>query len=156
MRCLYAVLAAALACSGSAPAEEPDAAPDAAAADPGALRVGGQYATAVSLKQSSCDGVTVRDMPTSVSHTAGATTLTLTHAGNTYSGAVARDGTFATSPRGVAGGGELHTLTITGKFSTTGFTATVNADVSRGGIPACSYVVEWLGTRASGENVIPG
>ena len=44
--------------------------------------------------------------------------LTLTHAGQSYTGTVARDGTFATTPRGVGSPAELHTLTIAGDFST--------------------------------------
>ncbi|HTE56844.1 MAG TPA: hypothetical protein VK698_38585 [Kofleriaceae bacterium] len=125
-------------------------------ADPAVLRVGGEYATEVSLGQSTCEGITVQSMPTIVGHTPGAAELTLTHAGQTYSGGVERDGAFATEPEPVGTPAELHTLTITGGFSTTGFEATVDAAVSRDGTHDCDYQVNWAGTKAGEPNVIPG
>jgi len=124
--------------------------------DPDVLRVAGTYATAVSLGQSSCAGIMVADNPTTVSHVPDALNVTLTHAGNAYTGTVQRDGSFATSPRAVGEPAETHTLTIAGRFSTSGFEATVTADVSRNGSPACSYVVSWVGTKDGAPNIIPG
>jgi hypothetical protein len=96
-------------------------------------------------------------MPTTVAHAAGATTLTLTHAGNGYAGTLQRDGTFATTPRAVGAGGETHTLTIAGRFTRTGLDATVTADVQRETAPrTCRYVVRWAGTKQGDPNVIPG
>ena len=143
------------ACGSNGSSGPPDARvlPD---ADPNALRVAGTYPTAVSLGQSDCSGITVQSMTTQVSHAPGATALTLTHAGQTYSGTVARDGTFATTPHAVGTAAELHTLTIAGQFSTTGFEATVDASVSANGVHQCDYVVNWVGTKVGGPpNVIP-
>ena len=128
---------------------------DAAPLDPDVLRVAGTYATAVALGQSSCAGIVVANNPTTVSHVPDALNVTLTHAGNAYTGTVQRDGSFATSPRAVGGPAETHTLTIAGRFSTSGFEATVTADVSRNGSPACSYVVSWVGAKNGAPNTIP-
>jgi hypothetical protein len=142
-------------CSGGGASDPIDAATP-IDADPTVLRVGGEYPTEVSLEQSSCPDVTVQSMPTVVSHTPGAAEVTLTHAGNTYSGTVERDGAFATEPEPVGSPAELHTLTIGGQFSTTGFVATVEAAVTRDGTPDCDYVVSWIGTKSGDPNVIPG
>ena len=120
------------------------------------LSVGGTYNTAVTLQQNGCTGITVQTFATTVTHTPGASTLTLAHAGNTYTGTVQRNGSFSTTPRAVGGGTETHTLTIAGAFSTTAIDATVTADVQRTGSPNCQYVVKWVGPRQSGVNVIPG
>jgi len=120
------------------------------------LSVGGTYNTAVTLQQNGCTGITVQTFPTTVTHTPGASTLTLTHAGNSYTGTVQRNGTFSTTARAVGGGTETHTLTIAGTFSTTAIDATVTADVQRTGSPNCQYIVKWAGPRQSGVNVIPG
>lgn len=124
--------------------------------DPAELRVAGSYVTAVKLDQSSCDGLVIRDNTTSVAQAPGSTRVTLTHAGNSYDGAIDKNGMFATSPKAVGSATELHTLTIAGQFFKLGFTATVSAQVTREGMDACAYTVKWVGTRTSGENVIPG
>lgn len=62
--------------------------------DPDVLRVAGTYATAVALLQSSCADIVVADNPTTVSHAPDALDVTLTHAGNAYTGTVQRDGSF--------------------------------------------------------------
>lgn len=121
-------------------------APD--AATPTGPSVAGVYATAVTLQRSSCVGIMVRDMPTTVSLD-DATRLTLRHAGNGYTGTLAADNTFTTTPRSLGEPAETHTLTITGAFVTNGFTATVHADVTRDGAAACTYDVRWIGTRTS-------
>ena len=148
-RALAALPLLAAACGGGS---TPDPGPD-----PGVIRVGGEYATAVTLGESTCPGIAVQSLPTTVAHTAGATTLTLTHAGNAYPGTLQRDGTFGTTPRAVGGGAETHTLTIAGRFTRTGLDATVTADVQREAAPrACRYVVRWVGTKQGDPNVIPG
>jgi hypothetical protein len=120
------------------------------------LSVGGTYTTTVAVLQSSCPGLTVANTATTVSHTAGASTLTVSHAGNDYPGNVTPQGDFTTQARAVSGGGETHTLVIVGKFSTSGFTATVNAAVARTTAPTtCSYSVSWTGTRTIGTNTFP-
>jgi hypothetical protein len=80
----------------------------------------------------------------------------LSHAGNTYTGTIERDGAFVTVPRSVGSAAETHRLSISGRFSTSGFDATVSGDVTRNGIAACSYVVSWVGTKTGEPNVIPG
>ena len=120
------------------------------------LQVGGTYTTAVTLQQNGCTGITVQTNPTTVAHTAGATALTLTHAGNSYTGTVQRNGSFGTTPKAVGGGGETHTLTIVGTFSTTAIDATVTAVVQRTGQADCTYTVKWAGPKQGGPNVIPG
>jgi hypothetical protein len=120
------------------------------------LRVAGTYDTAVTLQQNGCTGITVQRFTTVVAHVPGATTLTLTHAGNTYSGTVQRNGAFATTPKAVGTGAEIHTLTIAGTFSTTAIDATVSADVQRTGSANCQYTVKWAGPKQGEPNVIPG
>jgi len=120
------------------------------------LQVAGTYDTVVTLTQNGCTGITVQPFSTTVTHTAGASTLTLTHAGNSYSGTVQRNGAFATTPTAVGGGGETHTLTIGGTFSTTAIDATVTAVVQRTGAANCQYTVRWAGPKRGSPNVIPG
>lgn len=120
------------------------------------LSVGGTYDTAVTLTQNSCTGITVQRNATTVTHTPAATTLTLTHAGNAYSGTVQRNGAFATTPKPVTAGTETHTLTITGTFTTTAIDATVAVVVQRAGAPNCDYTVKWAGAKQGTPNVIPG
>lgn len=116
---------------------------------PEGLAVAGVYSTAVTLVRSSCVGIEVRDMPTTVSQGPDATDITLSHAGNLYAGKLALDATFATTPHAVGSPSETHTLTITGSFAADGFTATVHADVTRNGTAACSYDVGWIGTHTT-------
>jgi hypothetical protein len=120
------------------------------------LRVAGTYDTSVTLQQNGCTGITVQRFMTTVAHTPGSTTLTLTHAGNTYAGSVQRTGAFATTPKAVGGGNEIHTLTITGVFTTTAIDATVSAEVQRTGSANCTYTVKWAGAKQGEPNVIPG
>lgn len=147
-----------LVCAGACSDDSSDVADAApvADADPTLLRVGGSYATEVSLVESTCSGITVASMPTVVTHTPGAVELTLAHAGNGYAGTVELDGTFATEPEPVGPAAELHTLTIGGSFTTTGFEATVDASVTRDGTADCDYSVSWVGTKSGEPNVIPG
>ena len=123
---------------------------------PTELRVAGTYTTAVTLQQNGCTGITVQTFPTTVTHTVGATTLTLTHAGNSYTGTVQRNGSFVTTAKAVGGGAETHTLTIAGTFSTTAIDATVTAVVQRTGQAECTYTVKWAGPKQGSPNVIPG
>jgi hypothetical protein len=109
----------------------------------------GVYATAVRLERSTCTGIQVQNMPTTVTHAPDATDVTLTHAGNSYAGTLAADGSFSTTPKALGTPAETHTLTITGVFATDGFTATVHADVTRDGVAACDYDVGWIGTRTA-------
>jgi hypothetical protein len=120
------------------------------------LHVAGTYDTAVTLQQNTCGAITVQRFVTTVAHTAGATTLTLTHNGISYAGTVQRNGTFATTPKPISAGAETHTLTIAGTFTTTAIDATVTADVARAGSTSCQYSVKWAGAKQGAPNVIPG
>jgi hypothetical protein len=120
------------------------------------LSVGGTYDTAVTLTQNSCGSITVQRNATTVTHTPGAATLTVTHVGNAYSGTVQRNGAFSTTAKAVTAGSETHTLTITGTFTTTAIDATVAAVVQRAGAANCEYTVKWAGPKQGAPNVIPG
>jgi hypothetical protein len=137
----YAATALLAACDTS-PARLPDGSPA-----PEGLVVAGVYSTAVTLERSSCVGIEVHNMPTTVAQGPDAADITLSHAGNLYAGKLDPDATFATTPHAVGSPAETHTLTITGSFAADGFTATVHADVTRNGTAACSYDVGWIGTR---------
>jgi len=115
------------------------------------LSVGGSFSTRVSLVpgQNTCGNVTVQDNPTTVVQVPGAHALTLTHAGITYGGTVADDGTFAMQPQNVGGN---FTITINGQFTPQGFTATVRVDQAA---PACFYLVDWVGLKDVGANFFP-
>jgi hypothetical protein len=127
-------------------------------AEPALLAVAGTYTTAVTLQSSTCTGITVQNMPTTVTHVAGATALSISHASLTWTGQVQTNGAFTTSSRSVTVGTDaVHTLTIAGTFSTTGFDATVTVTVTQTAAPqTCGYVVKWIGTKQGGPNTIPG
>jgi hypothetical protein len=122
------------------------------------LRVAGTYTTAVTLESSNCSGITVQPNPTIVAHTAGATAIVLTHAGNAYSGTVQNNGSFTTTTKAIVAGTATHNLSIAGTFNRTGFTATVTVDLTdTQGPVACRYVVKWVGTKQGSEpNNLPG
>jgi hypothetical protein len=117
----------------------------------GQLSVGGNYPTAVALVPGgSCGTVQVQDNATVVAHSPGAASLTLTHAGNNYAGSVTSTGAF-TVPQTQVGGGAF-SISMTGQFSTTGFTATVHVAQQS---PSCQYEVSWTGTKTGAPNTIP-
>ena len=125
---------------------------------PSVLSVGGTYQTHVALvaDSNSCGAVTVQDNPTVVTHTPGARVLSLTHAGYTYEGTIDSTAHFATTPTAISIGGTQYTLTIKGQFDLTGFDAAVHVDVQQATPPqACSYLVDWVGTKQGPPNTIP-
>jgi hypothetical protein len=98
---------------------------------------------------------TVQAQPTSVAHTAGATTFTLNHGGLLVAGTVSRDGTFNTQPLAVQDALGPATLTIAGRFTTAGLEATVTVAVSPPAPAApCRYVVGWTGVKQGSPNVL--
>ena len=109
--------------------------------------IAGTYATAVTLTQSTCTGITVQPNPTVIAHTAGSTTFTLTHAGQTYTGTLAANDAFTTAPRTIGTGATASRITIAGTFQGTGFTADVQVEQGTGTPQACAYTVHWVGTR---------
>lgn len=121
------------------------------------LQVAGSYQVVPTLGQNGCGSVTVQPGPAGVVHTAGASTLLLSHADQTYSGRVERNGTFAMDPLVITfGQGSTDTVRIQGRFSTGGFEADVTVDAAHTGAPACRYVVRWQATKQGAPNVIPG
>ena len=123
------------------------------------LSVGGSYPTRATLipEGNTCGSVTVQDNVTTVAHTAGQHTLSLTHAARTYDGTIDDDGVFVTAPKMLNVGGDTYTITIEGRFDATGFTATVTLEVrQQAPPPTCRYAVRWVGTKQSGTNTIPG
>ena len=121
------------------------------------LAVSGTYATVVAVVagRNTCGNVTVQSFPTNVAHTAGSTDLVLTHAGSTYRGTVETSGRFSTPAARYAYPDAEYTIGITGQFSTTGFTATVDLLKLADGV-TCSYAVDWVGTKQGSPNTIPG
>jgi hypothetical protein len=120
------------------------------------LSVGGSNGTHVTLvpDQNTCGNVTVQDNPTTIGHTPGSHSLTVTHAGTTYTGTVDDDGAFRTEPKSVSAGGSTFTITIQGTFDHEGFQAQVRVERTAPA-PACSYLVDWLGFRLEGANFFP-
>jgi hypothetical protein len=116
------------------------------------LSVGGTYATQVALLPAgnTCSGVSVQNNPTVVAHTPGAETLSLTHAGTTYSGTITQTGAFSVPATAVSGG--AFTVSIAGQFTAMGLTAT--AHVAQGQ-PPCGYDVSWTGTKSGNPNTFP-
>jgi hypothetical protein len=108
----------------------------------------GTYATAVSLLTTTCGAITVQNNPTTVTFDAGTRAATFTHAGTTYSGTVAADSTFSTTPRTVnVNDGFVYTIGIAGKFQPGGFDATATVDRAATG-STCRFTVRWAGTRS--------
>ncbi len=125
---------------------------------PGArlIHVAGSYPTAVALGANGCGPVEVQPQTTTVQHTAGATSFSLTHGPVTYPGTLQATGDFTTAPSQVSSGGSTFTLTVAGRFRVTGFDAAVTVVVTppQGGA-ACQYTVNWTGTKTGEPNVIP-
>jgi hypothetical protein len=108
---------------------------------------GGVYATRVTLTSNTCGTINVQDNPTTVAHTLGATAVSFTHAGVTYSGTVASDSTFTTSPRTVdIGDGFSYAISLAGRFRANAFEADATVDRSGQG-SSCRFVVHWSATR---------
>jgi hypothetical protein len=120
-------------------------------AGPAQLSVGGTYPTTVALVPGgTCNSPQVSDNTTVVAHSPGSASLTLTHAGSSYAGTITPAGAF-TVPATAIGGGAF-TVSMTGQFSATGFTATVHVVQQQ---PSCQYDVNWTGTKSGPSNPYP-
>lgn len=146
-RALGLFLAATIAtgCSSDGPGPDPDPDP--------VISVAGTYQTAVTMLSNSCPGQTVQQHTTAVQHVPGATTLSLTHAGSTYTGTLNADGTFNTTPVTQVFDGISYTITITGEFTETTIDAEVQVDAGKQ--PPCSFTARWAGPKTGAPNVIP-
>jgi hypothetical protein len=133
-----------VACGGGSKSPGTTSPPSNTSASP----IAGTYQTAVSLTSNSCTDIAVQNNPTVVTHTAGATAFTMTHAGTQYQGTLAANNSFTTAPKGVVAGTATHTLSIAGQFGTNAFTADVTVAVTGSGNGApCQYAVRWVGTK---------
>jgi hypothetical protein len=121
------------------------------------LAVAGSYATRATViaERNTCGAVTVQDNPTTVTHTAGSTEISLGHAGSTYRGSIDNAGRFTTPAANFPFPDADYTIGLSGQFSTTGFTATVEL-TKRAGTTTCTYAVGWVGTKSGTPNTIPG
>ncbi len=116
------------------------------------MLVSGTYDTAVRLGNNTCGSVTVQDRPTTIAHTAGATTFTLTHVNN-FTGTLKADATFTTAPLVLTDASATTTVSITGKFLERGLEADVRVQVDRAGTAQdCEYTVHWTGTKQGSPN----
>jgi hypothetical protein len=122
---------------------------------PPVLHVAGDYPTVVTLESTTCSNIQTQSVPTSVTHTAGGSSLQLLHGGLTWSGQIQTNGAF-TALLVVTVGSRTHSLPIAGQFSTTGFQGVVTATVTEPGQPDCGYTVHWVGTKQGADNTIPG
>lgn len=128
-----------------------------AAAGPALLQVGGAYQVTPTLLQDACGGTTVAPGPAQVAHAPGTSALQLSHAGLTYAGRVEATGAFTTDPlSGTLASGAAVTVRIEGRFTTSGFDASVTVDETRtGSVDPCRYVVRWQATKQGAPNVLP-
>jgi hypothetical protein len=141
--CLSLVAAVATACSSNSGGNGPDS----------TISVGGTYQTAVTMVSNTCPGQTVEQHSTVVNHSPGATALALVHAGSTYNGTLAADGTFLTSTVTQVFGGISYDISITGEFSETAMDALVTVQAGRQ--PPCFFTARWAGPKSGDPNVIP-
>lgn len=105
--------------------------------------VAGNYDTRVTLLRSSCP-MTVQSGVTEVAQYADSTTITLRHAGTTYEGTLAADGSFSTHLKRLSFNQTEYLIGITGRFAGDSLHAEVTL---RWGEPACESLVEWAGGR---------
>ena len=117
------------------------------------ISVGGTYQTAVSLVRSDCVDQMEEQHPTIVAQVPGATAVTLTHAGNSYSGTLSADGSFATTVATQVVGGITYQITISGRFTLTTLDADVH--VAAGQQPPCSFTARWVGPKDGQPNTLP-
>lgn len=146
-----AIVVSSVACGGG------QGSPSAPTTPTNIIAVAGTYPTRATViaERNTCGAVTVQDNPTIVTHTAGGTDLSLAHAGSTYRGTIDNSGRFSTPPVNQSFTDGDYTISVSGQFSTTGFTATVEL-TRRSGTATCSYAVNWTGTKQGSPNTIPG
>lgn len=117
------------------------------------ISVGGTYQTAVTLVSNDCPGQTVEQHSTVVNHVPGGEALSLVHAGSTYSGTLAADGAFSTTPVTQVFDGISYVISISGQFTETTIDAMVLVEAGRQ--PPCSFTARWAGPKTGDPNNIP-
>lgn len=104
------------------------------------------YWTDVALERSDCPDATIRPGPTDITRFKESDSLTVAHAGQTYSGTVTGDGRFRTEPRELTFDNTIYRIEIAGRLDPAGFSALVTVGVrQRGADGGCSYTVKWTG-----------
>jgi len=123
--------------------------------NPGVLQVSGAYQISQTALDDNCgmSSAPVTFMG-NVAHTAGATTFTFTDTvGTRFSGTVERDGNFtATATQGPDSGGQTYNERLEGRFTATGFAATLRVDVSPRN---CRFTRSWTAAKQGAPNVVP-
>jgi hypothetical protein len=149
--CFMAMIAAG--CGGQPPI--PRSGPTSPSSSPGALHVAGVYQISQTAGDDTCG---MSSAPVSfagtVSHTAGGTTFTLTDTvGTNFGGTVERDGSFtATVTVGPDAGGQTYSERLDGRFTATGFSATLRVNVSPRN---CQFTRNWTAAKQGTPNVFP-
>ena len=105
------------------------------------------------MVSNTCPRQTVEQHTTVVSHVPGGATLSLTHAGSTYTGTRTADGAFSTPPVTQVFSGISYAISITGQFTETTIDALVLVEASRQ--PPCAFTARWAGPKSGDANVIP-
>ena len=143
-----AVLATGPACGGGS--SRPPAGPT-----PAVLQLAGQYGIVQQMVETTCgDTAPPPSVTGTVIHTPGAQTFVLSDSGGTtFTGTVQTAGQFAaTATFGPDSSGSTYAQRLEGRFSTTGFTARLDVEVSP---RACRFARDWTGTKQGPPNVIP-
>jgi len=115
--------------------------------------VAGEYRTVVSVIQSGCADMGVQQFSTTVGHLPGDTAVVISHAGATYRGTLARDGSFRTAPSDFSINNVGYTVVLTGRF--TADSVDIRADVESHRQPPCRLSARWYGPKDGTANVLP-
>ena len=116
-------------------------------AAPGAVVVAGTYQIVQRTVETTCgDTGTPATVTGTVTNTPGTTPFVLSDTGGTtFNGTVQPNGAFsATAVFGPDPGGQTFTQRLEGTFTSTGFTARLNVDVTPRN---CRFARDWTGTR---------
>ena len=136
---LYLTLLTA-ACGGSTTGPGPQT-------NPGTLTIAGTYQIVQRAVETTCgDTGTPATVTGAVTHTPGTMPFVLADSGGTtFNGNVQPNGSFtATAVFGPDAGGQTYTQRLEGTFTSTGFTARLNVDVTP---RSCRFTRDWTGTR---------
>ena len=114
---------------------------------PGVVVVAGTYQIVQRTVETTCgDTGTPATVTGTVTNTPGTTPFVLSDTGGTtFNGSVQSNGAFnATAVFGPDSGGQTYTQRLEGTFTSTGFTARLNVDVTPRN---CRFARDWTGTR---------
>lgn len=109
---------------------------------------GRTYWTDVALGENTCGQVTIQPGPTEITPLASPDSITVTHAGQTYTGRLLPGGHFTTTPRELVFGTTTYTIAISGQLAGDELNATVAVGVRESGATqGCRYTVNWKGRK---------